>query len=398
MNWGPIEDASHLSRPVSVLRGLGFPERDILCSTWGSWGSTARSEMFARSDVDWFCWDSRGVSLRLVETIRNGWATGNIQQRLDLIYCQSDNPADGFALTNGTDLHCLYFLSIDDGCLSAELGNYRERLWCNSYVRAREVLHLIIGLHSFQETFLRTSEQPAKFALGGTRSWTTLAQMAFLRWPTPEPFSTPTGLNRLASLLGCDFSPWLDAWVKSGAIRRQSESLRISRGEVDLSLAPLRCLWLAVLERFVYHNVPWLLEHLRLSKDVLSAFLSKAFGKGSSTLPPIQQSDEAASMVRAFVATTSSEMEDIARTELTWWPLHAVLMNPLVPAHLLERLAFPTFSPAWWSWRNIILYVAKHPNTSTSTLHRIINTPGLREMDYRAARNSLAQRRGNHEC
>jgi hypothetical protein len=389
---------SNYANPRLTLKRLGFTRSTLGGSAWGAWGSTGRLEMTPSSDVDWFCWDPEGRLMKVVEEIRYVWAENTPNMRLDLIHCTTPAVADNFALTNGTDFHCLYFLTIAESRTTQEqqVLQQQQMLKQRSDIRSRDIVHLLIALYSFQKTFLTATNQTAKFALGGTRSWTTLAQFAALRWPAVLADSTSAGLITLADAIGTSRTRLLNYWRRSFKLRSKQETGQLNPEDMSRELGQLADAWQRELSKTIDVFLPWIQENAGITESLLVTFLHR-LGIATGPLPsPRIVSDEVEKMVCAFLANDEKVLVSLAKDERRWWPLHAILMNRNAPAHLLHNLAFPSWRQDWWPWRNIILYVAKHPNTNAETLTRIAATRGLRPMDYVAAQRALAGKRISH--
>jgi len=386
------------AEPKCVLEHLGFTRSTLGRAMWGSWGSTGRKEMTRSSDVDWFCWDKEGRLTNAVMEIRRIWADTIPSTRLDLIYCTSPALVNDFATTKGTDLHCLYFLTTTE-CeteLEREFATQQQMLRRRADIRARETVHLLITLHSFQKTFLTATDQTAKFALGGTRSWTTLAQFAAMRWPDVLADSTTAGLITLADAIGSPRSRLLEFWRRSFMLRTNQEVGQSTPNELSRELAQLEVAWQEELTKTINLFLPWIQEHAGMTEELLGAFLQRLNVEAETSPKPGVVSSEVERMVRAFITDDENVLVTLAEGERRWWPLHAILQNPNAPARVLHNLAFPNWRQDWWPWRNIVLYVARHPNTNADTLACIANTPGLRPMDYAAAERALAGKRNPH--
>jgi hypothetical protein len=358
---------------------------------WGLWGSTGRGEMTALSDWDIFCWSPYDKTFSLQrDAIKKRWRSFGANGYIDLLICESSNLIFEFALTNATDLHAVYFLTSLRGdeervhlCLEAQRGLHRQK-----NIRIREIFHLLTTQYAFQILYCPSCARVAKFCGGGTRSWSTLAQMAYFYRPTSEICNTESGLKSVSEIINCNPTLLVKAFRDSWKLRELEET---DRGiAFDVLLRRLENMWTGAAGKIISFLLPWIQYHAGVSPNLLSEVLGLIFPCESFAIPSPRCIDPGIeNMLRIFSMRSEGQLQAIDYIEFDWWSIHAIVMNKHTPSNCLHALAFPTWKINHHAWRNIRLYVIKHPNVARSTLLKLLDTPGLRSLEYAEIKRRL---------
>ena len=360
---------------------------------WGVWGSTGRGEMTAMSDWDVFCWSPHNNAFSLQpDAIKKRWRSSGVNGYIDLLICESENLISDFALTNATDLHAIYFLTNLRGdeeqvrlCLEAQRDLRYQR-----DIRIREIFHLLTTQHAFQALYCPSCARVAKFCGGGTRSWTTLAQIAYFYRPTSEICNTEAGLKKISEAISYDPAILTKAFKDSSAARKLDEiGCMVNREPL---LRDLETIWTAAASKIIKFLLPWIQYNAGVSPGLLSEVLRLIFPIESFSIPsPRYINSSIESMLKIFIMRNEDQLQTIDYTGINWWSSHAIVMNRYAPSKCLHTLAFPIWKINHHAWRNIRLYIIKHPNVARSTLSKLLDTPGLRSLDYEEIKRRLLE-------
>lgn len=375
---------------------LLLKDENLISTVWGLWGGTGRNEMTSLSDWDVFCWLPTSSARQLnVNELLDTWRALGASGHIDLLLCTEEDPISDYALTNGTDLHAVYFLSSVRGSQEfvARFLKARERLQGMVKVRIREILHLLITQHAFDLMFCPSHPRSSKFCKGGTRWWTTLAEISHLRYPRNVPPSTSSAMKLIEGVVGCEDSRFTQAWSRSWKLRIEREAGQINDHELTTELQKLASLWKVAVGSTLTEMLDWMQQKAGVPSQLLDRTLHELKLERSFTIPPpVELSKSIENMLYAFLETDCKALNEMLSPDADWWTLHAIVMNKHASGETLHQLAFPPWKVNEWAWRNIRLYSAKHPNVGRRTLQQLLATPGLREMDYSAARQSLSKR------
>lgn len=371
---------------------LHLKDDELLTCAWGLWGSTGRGEMTIFSDWDVFCWSPLNSTISTQRNIIEGrWHSAGATGYIDLLICESVDINRDFALTNATDLHAIYFLSNLRGnkelifrCMQAQ-----QDLRKQENIRVREIFHLLTTHHAFQNLYCPSCPRASKFCSGGTRSWSTLAQIAYFYQPSSAVYDTSSGLRNIGRMTGDDPHHLEEAFVSSWRIR-QSEEAGVKISLFDSALNRLEAIWHEAVGRVITCLLPWSQYYAGVSPDLLSKMLGIIVPRYSFTIPiPRHVDPSIEGMLRIFCENRYKQLEAINCTICDWWSIHALVMNSYTSAKCLHQLAFPKWEVNNQAWRNIRLYVVKHPNVAYDTLSQLASTPGLRSIEYAEIKKRL---------
>jgi hypothetical protein len=382
--------ASVLEDAESVARTLTAAVPDVVIATWGG---TARGEATPRSDLDLLCWNPEGAVLPEVAVRRASY--------LDLVTCVGD--ASGLILwarSNATDLHALMFSRVIGGspALFSSFRRVSQTLWRDSTIRAREVYHLLATCVALPQLHGRSLQRPEKFALGGTRCWTALAECGSLISGRIHHQATEPALRELAALDAVDpRAP--AAFAAAMRLRVGCEHGEIDFDDQDAAYEELSSVFLSSARRLLARHSAWLGAHAGPERESLRRLTSELLRSDdgctghavdAAALTGATTPSETEIMLRALTAGSRKEVADALASPHgdSWWVRHAAIMNAHTHDDTLRLMIRHTSrNGQWWADRNLILYAIRHPNASRLLLEDIVRTcHGLRLMDVQAIR------------
>jgi len=200
-------------------------------------------------------------------------------------------------------------------------------------------------------------------------------------------------MKLIEGIVGCNDSRLTQAWSRSWRLRIGHETGQINDHELATELQKLASLWKVAVGSTLAEILDWMQHKAGVPRQLLDRTLDELKLERSFTIPhPVELSKSIENMLHAFLETEGKALNEMLSPDADWWTLNAIVMNRHTSGETLHQLAFPPWKVNEWAWRNIRLYSAKHPNVGRQTLQQLLVTPGLREMDYSAARQSLSKR------
>jgi hypothetical protein len=125
---------------------------------------------------------------------------------------------------------------------------------------------------------------------------------------------------------------------------------------------------------------------------LLSEVLRLIFPSESFTIPSPRYIDVSIqNMLKIFSMRNEDQLQTIDYMGIDWWSIYAIVMNRYTLSKCLHTLAFPTWKINHHAWRNIRLYIVKHPNVARNTLSELLDTPGLRSLEYEEIKRRLLE-------
>lgn len=349
------------------------------------WGSYIRGEVTPNSDVDILVFSLDNIQLNtILDELQN--ILPQISH-LDVSICSM--PLLDFANENGTNYHSLFFSSkiVGENKTRCIFEEERNRIRKDKKLQIREFFNLFTSYIGLARVITPYDNRYSKFCMNGTNKWVRLFQAAQIRWPQLIGYHSTAILSFMCNNYHISYDSILQAYQSDLQYRISSEKGKKQYVNTD----SVSLYWQKLFNLFFFDSVTWVQTDCGISVDLYYVLFKKL---GMQNIPLIPESlsinKKAEAVVEAFVAENDVEIERLYNEHIDdWWVLTNLCVNPNTSDQLLEKIVFPETTIDPILWKSIRLYVAKNKNTSRKTLQMILNTKGLREQDYEAAKSTL---------
>lgn len=347
---------------------LPLAPSDLVGRIWGLWGSVGRNELSVNSDIDLLTWspDSSTVVSGSVEA----W---DYHRPIDLLRIGRDPYLHG--LSSGIDLYAISSVNslMGDASLIAKFRSAQKSLDENEAIRARELLHLILGQAS--KNRIQSPEGiDYKLMPGGTRAWSMLHIAHGFSPGGTFHIPVDESLRQTAEIVGIDPNVILNARTLAMNIRNGTERNSGRHEDLGNDCLELAALWQKVAQLYLLANLDWIQSVAGAPAELLKCALEQLLDWPCSVPPPKLVDNSVVQFLTAMIASDEAELAAMAGAGSDWWTISAITMNPNTTASTLQRLAFPDWEYDKSGWRHPRMQIVHHPRTPISTLAKLAST------------------------